>query len=291
MTDPGPDAHAETLDTLVRLALREDVGPADFTSEWTVAADAAGTAAVVAKEGVVVAGVAPALEVFAAVDPAIDVDVLAPDGSFVGTGETVLEISGPLRGILTAERTALNFLGRLSGIAGLTFAFVEAVRGTGARIVDTRKTTPGFRTLEKAAVRAGGGTNHRMGLYDMVMIKDNHIAAAGGVVEAIDMVRATNERGLPVEVEVRSLSELSRALTREVDRLLLDNMDVATLRAAVDHVKEVCDDERPELEASGNVRLDTVRAIAETGVDLISVGALTHSASTADLSLRVRSGD
>ncbi len=280
-------APEDPLDMLVRLALDEDVGPGDFTSEWTVPADAQGQASVVAKAGVVVAGVDAALRVFAAVDSAIEVDVRAADGSFVGTGESVLDISGPLRGILTAERTALNFLGRLSGIAGLTFAFVEAVRGTGARIIDTRKTTPGFRMLEKAAVRAGGGANHRMGLHDMVMIKDNHIAAAGGVVEAIDMVHAANDRDLPIEVEVRSLSELGAAITRDVDRILLDNMDVATLRAAVEHVTEARGENRPELEASGNVRLDTVRAIAETGVDLISVGALTHSASTADLSLRV----
>jgi nicotinate-nucleotide pyrophosphorylase (carboxylating) len=269
------------------MALAEDVGPGDFTTEWTVPRDSRGEATVVAKEGVVVAGTGVARRVFETVDPEIEVLVRAEDGSFVGVGETVLEIRGPLRGILTAERTAMNFLGRLSGIAGLTFAFVETVRGTGARVVDTRKTTPGFRLLEKAAVRAGGGENHRMGLHDMVMIKDNHIAAAGGVVEAIDQVRSRNDRGLQVEVEVRTLSELGEALSRPVDRLLLDNMDLATLRAAVERVHELPEDRRPELEASGNVRLDTVRAIAETGVDLISVGALTHSASTADLSLRV----
>ena len=285
------DSDTTALDTLVRLALAEDVGPGDFTSEWTVPVEARGEASVVAKQGVVVAGTEVARRVFELVDEGIEVEIRAPDGSFVVPGETVLRIRGPLRGILTAERTAMNFLGRLSGIAGLTFAFVEAVRGTEARVVDTRKTTPGFRALEKAAVRAGGGENHRMGLHDMVMIKDNHIAAAGGVVAAIDQVRAANDRDLPVEVEVRTLSELAEALIRPVDRILLDNMDLATLRAAVERVHELPSDERPELEASGNVRLDTVRAIAETGVDLISVGALTHSASTADLSLRVHGAD
>ncbi len=281
------DAADAALDALVRMALAEDVGPGDFTSEWTVPPDARGEASVIAKEAVVVAGTDVANRVFRLVDPEIEVEVRAPDGSFVGSGETILVIRGPLRGILTAERTAMNFLGRLSGIAGLTFAFVEAVRGSGARVVDTRKTTPGFRLLEKAAVRAGGGTNHRMGLHDMVMIKDNHIAAAGGVVDAIDRVRNSNDRELAIEVEVRTLSELGEALSRPVDRILLDNMDLATLRAAVERVHQLPTEARPELEASGNVRLDTVRAIAETGVDLISVGALTHSASTADLSLRV----
>jgi len=281
------DAPLDVLDVLVGLALAEDVGPGDFTTEWTVEADAVGHASVVAKEAVVVAGVQPALRVFAAVDDRIEGDVLASDGTIVSSGETILRLRGPLRGILTAERTALNFLGRLSGVAGLTFAFVERVKGTGARIVDTRKTTPGFRHLEKAAVRAGGGENHRIGLHDMIMVKDNHIAAAGGVVEAIDLVRASNERALKVEVEVRTLSELGEALSRDVDRILLDNMDLATLRAAVERVHTAPEADRPELEASGNVRLDTVRAIAETGVDMISVGALTHSASVADVSLRV----
>jgi len=281
------DSALDVLDVLVGLALAEDVGPGDFTSEWTVDPEAFGEATIVAKEGVVVAGIEPAMRVFAAVDDRIEGEMVAPDGTLVGTGEAVLRLRGPLRGILTAERTALNFLGRLSGIAGLTFAFVEKVKGTGARVVDTRKTTPGFRQLEKAAVRAGGGENHRLGLHDMVMIKDNHIAASGGVARAIDRVRERNDRGLKVEVEVRTLSELGEALTREVDRILLDNMDLATLRAAVERVKAEAGDARPELEASGNVRLDTVRDIAETGVDLISVGALTHSASVADLSLRV----
>ncbi|MDT8368446.1 MAG: carboxylating nicotinate-nucleotide diphosphorylase [Longimicrobiales bacterium] len=283
----GRSDSDDLLDRLVRIALEEDVGCGDVTSEWTLDPGATGHGFIVAKEGVVVAGIEAATRVFEAVDPGLTFEVEAEDGSLVMPGEGIVRIEGSLRSILTAERTALNFLGHLSGIAGLTFAFVEAVRGTGARIVDTRKTTPGMRALEKAAVRAGGATNHRMGLFDMVLIKDNHIAAAGGIGAAIDSVRRRNEGGLGVEVEVRTLTELAEALSRRPDRILLDNMDLATLRAAVDRVRAEPSDDPPELEASGNVTLDTVRAIAETGVDLISVGAITHSASAADLTLRV----
>jgi nicotinate-nucleotide pyrophosphorylase (carboxylating) len=234
----------------------------------------------------VVAGVDAAAAVFAAVDPGIVMGVVRGDGIRATPGDVVLELTGPAGRILTAERVALNFMGRLSGIATLTRAFVDAVRGTGARIIDTRKTTPGWRHLEKAAVRAGGGGNHRMGLYDMVMIKDNHIVAAGGITQAVERVRARNHEHLPIEVEVRSMAELEEVLELYVDRILLDNMDPQGLRAAVERVKRM-GAERPELEASGNVTLASVRAVAETGVDLISVGALTHSAPVADLSLRM----
>jgi nicotinate-nucleotide pyrophosphorylase (carboxylating) len=197
-----------------------------------------------------------------------------------------MEIGGPLRSILTAERVALNFLGRLSGIATLTREFVRAVEGTRARIVDTRKTTPGFRLLEKDAVRHGGGMNHRFGLHDMVLIKDNHIAACGGVVEALEAVEKRNDKGLPVEIEVTSMKELDRVLRNPPDRILLDNMSVRDMSEAAHRVRGL-GSRRPELEASGNVSLGTVGAIAATGVDLISVGALTHSAPAADLSLRL----
>jgi nicotinate-nucleotide pyrophosphorylase (carboxylating) len=195
-------------------------------------------------------------------------------------------VEGPARALLTGERTALNFLGHLSGIATLTRRFVDAVRGTGASIIDTRKTTPGWRILEKKAVRDGGGRNHRMGLYDMVMIKDNHIAAAGGIEAAVARVRKANDRDLPVEVEVTTIQELIRVLPLRVDRVLLDNMPLETLREAIRRV-EAAPLPRPETEASGNVLLGSARSIAETGVDLISVGALTHSAPNADLSMRV----
>ncbi|MGD2069709.1 MAG: carboxylating nicotinate-nucleotide diphosphorylase [Gemmatimonadota bacterium] len=285
MTRVGPDER-EALATLIRLALAEDVGPGDRSTEWTVPPGRSGRAVVVAKEGLVVAGTGPAREVFRTVEPSLAVEIRLEDGERARPGDEVLTLAGPLPGILTGERTALNFLGRLSGVASATHRYVEAVRGTGARVVDTRKTAPGWRLLEKAAVRAGGGSNHRMGLYDMVMIKDNHIAAAGGIRAAVERVRAGNGGDLPVEVEVSDLDELEEVLALGVDRVLLDNMDVPTLRAAVARTRRL-GEARPRLEASGNVTLATIRRVAETGVDDVSVGALTHSAPSADLSLRV----
>jgi nicotinate-nucleotide pyrophosphorylase (carboxylating) len=276
----------ERLEVLVRLALEEDVGPGDATTTATVPSDAEGSAVIVAKEALVVAGLAAARAVFLACDREISVDAPGGDGRRVLEGEAVLRVSGRLAPLLTAERTALNFLGRLSGIATLTRRFVDAVHGTGARILDTRKTTPGWRVLEKEAVRAGGGFNHRMGLYDFVLIKDNHIAAAGGIAPAVRRVREGAEKPLPMEVEVTSLEELEEALGLGVERILLDNMSIETLSEAVRRTHAL-GGERPELEASGNVTIDTVRRIAEAGVDWISVGALTHSARAADLSLRV----
>ena len=277
-------------DRLVATALAEDVGPGDWTTLWTVPEDAVARAIVVAKQPLVVSGIEVVRRVFAAVDPALDVSVLLPDGASAGVGDVVLEVGGSARSILIAERTALNFLGRLSGIATLTGAFAARVSGTAARVIDTRKTTPGLRLLEKAAVVHGGGANHRIGLHDMVLIKDNHIAAAGGITAAVAGVRDQNSTELPVELEVTSLDQVREALDLGVERLLLDNMDPATLRQAVAIARAAGVGPSPELEASGNVTLDTIRAIAETGVDYISVGALTHSAPSADLSLRVIEG-
>ena len=276
----------ENLGAMVRLALAEDVGPGDWSTDWTVDSGSLGRATIGAKADVVIAGVEAAVAVFEAVDPALTVGTVRGDGSRAGSGEVVLRITGPVAGILSGERTALNFLGHLSGIATLTRAYVDAVVGTGARVVDTRKTTPAWRQLEKAAVRAGGGLNHRMGLYDMVMIKDNHIAAAGGIRAAVTRVRARNERRLPVVVEVRALEELEEVLGLGIERILLDNMDLRALRSAVERTHRLGSG-RPELEASGKVTLDTIRDVAETGVDLVSVGALTHSAPVADLSLQM----
>lgn len=276
----------DLLGALVHLALSEDVGSGDFTSRWTIPADAVGEAVIVAKEPTVVAGVDAAQRVFHTVDEGLELIVRRGDGALAIREQVILEIRGRLRSILTAERAALNFLAHLSGIATLTRDFVDAVAGSRARIVDTRKTTPGLRFLEKAAVRAGGGMNHRMGLYDMVLVKDNHIAAAGGIGEALAAVGEHNAPGLPVEVEVSSLRQLSAALKNPPDRILLDNMSVREMEEAVHRVSTL-GGERPELEASGNVTLDRVAAIAGTGVDLISVGALTHSAPAADLSLRI----
>jgi nicotinate-nucleotide pyrophosphorylase (carboxylating) len=274
----------DTLRALVRAALDEDLGAGDWTTRWTVGAERHGRARIVAKQDGVVAGIDAAAEVFRSIDPGIAFRPLVAEGAAVGRGDAVAGVDGPAAGILTGERTALNFLQRLSGVATLTRRFVDAVEGTGAAIVDTRKTTPGWRALEKAAVRAGGGGNHRHGLYDMVLLKENHIAAAGGITAALERVRRANRDGLPVEVEVRDLAELEEALAGAPDRILLDNMDPPLLARAVQRVRAT-DGRRPLLEASGNVSLATVRAVAETGVDLISVGALTHSAPALDLSL------
>lgn len=280
------EALEASLGELVRRSLAEDVGAGDWTTRWTVPSGDSCRARVVAREELVVAGTAAFRAVFAELDPGVEVVVESPDGTRVSAGTTLLLLRGPTRAVLTGERTALNFLGRLSGIATLTRRFVDAVDGTGVRIVDTRKTTPGWRLLEKAAVRAGGGTNHRMGLWDMVLVKENHVAAAGGLEAALARVREENGRGLPVEVEVRDLEELETALSLDVDRILLDNLSPPVLAEAVSRARER-GGSVPELEASGNVTLSTVRAVASTGVDLVSVGALTHSAPAADLTLLV----
>ncbi|MGI9626330.1 MAG: carboxylating nicotinate-nucleotide diphosphorylase [Longimicrobiales bacterium] len=279
-------AGGDAIDWLVRAAVEEDVGAGDFTSLWTLPPDQHAQARVVAKEPAIVAGTDPFVSVFHLVDPSVEVELLVEDGASVETETVVIRLSGPAVSLLTAERVALNFLGRLSGIATFTRRFVEALSGTGARVVDTRKTTPGWRLLEKAAVRAGGGSNHRLGLYDMVLIKDNHIDAAGGIGEAIRAVKRSNERGLPIEVEVADLDGLEEALGEGVDRILLDNMTPDEVAEAVGHVRRRRGP-NPELEASGNVTLATVRSYGEAGVDFISVGALTHSAPSADFSMRM----
>jgi nicotinate-nucleotide pyrophosphorylase (carboxylating) len=273
--------------SLIRAALAEDVGSGDWTSRWTVPAARLAEATITAKAWGVVAGTGVAEAVFREVDAELEVEVAAPDGTPVTPGDVVMRIRGGAVSLLTAERTALNFLQRLSGVATVTHRYVRRVDGTGARVIDTRKTTPGMRALEKAAVRAGGGTNHRQGLFDMVLIKDNHIAAAGGIAAAVAAVRSHNDRGLRVEVETTDLDEVDQALAAGVDRIMFDNMPVPLLRRAVAEVR-AAGDGRPETEASGGITLDTIRDVAETGVDFISVGALTHSAPALDLSLRLR---
>jgi nicotinate-nucleotide pyrophosphorylase (carboxylating) len=286
MTVTDSAALARARSALIQLALEEDVGEGDWTTMWTVDARLTSQAAVVAKVPLVVSGTECVLETFRALDQRVSVDVAVDDGAQVEAGRVLIRLRGPAQALLVGERTALNFLGRLSGIASLTRRFVDRVAGTGARIMDTRKTTPGWRLLEKAAVRDGGGSNHRVGLFDMVLVKDNHIDAAGGVTAAVRSALARNDRGLPLEVEVRTFEELEEVLTFEVDRILLDNMTPEALRRAVTRVREMGPG-RPEVEASGNVTLDNVRSVAETGVDFVSVGALTHSAPSADISLRV----
>jgi nicotinate-nucleotide pyrophosphorylase (carboxylating) len=273
----------DSVHALITAALQEDVGAGDWTTLWTVDPELHGTARIVAKDEGVIAGTDVAREVFRRIDPDLKVDVRVGDAGPVRPGDLVMALEGRAASILTAERVALNFLQRLSGTATITRRYAETVDGTGARILDTRKTTPGMRALEKAAVRAGGGENHRFGLHDMVLIKENHIAAAGGIRAAVEDVRRANLLRLKVEVEVTCLEEVAHALEAGVDRILLDNMPLPLLREAVGLVRAAAG--RVETEASGGVTLATVRSIAECGVDFISVGALTHSAPALDLSL------
>lgn len=274
------------LTRLVRAALAEDIGTGDRTTRWTVPEDAHGSARIFARADGVVAGIDFADGVFAEVDGELTREWRVADGARVHAGEELVTVRGSLRSILTAERTALNGLARLSGIATHTARFVRAIEGTTATIVDTRKTIPGWRQLEKRATLAGGARNHRMGLYDMVLIKENHIKAAGGVRRALEAVRVHAEaEGLEVEIEVATLAELEEALALSPDRILLDNMEETLLGEAVARVADA--DLRPLLEASGGIDLASVHAVAETGVDLISVGAITHSAPALDLSLQV----
>ncbi len=275
------------VDSVVDAAIMEDVGDGDISTAWTVRPNAQAQAVLVAKAPGVIAGLAVAERVFHRVDCRIQVTHRTEDGSRVDVEDVVAKVAGPARGILTAERTALNFLQRMSGIATITAAYVAAVAGTGARILDTRKTAPGLRMLDKYAVVAGGGANHRMGLHDMVLLKDNHIEAADGIgpaVAAVKSAMARDRRRVKIEVEVKTLRELEDALVAGADRVMLDNMDLHTTGLAVARARSF-GREGLLLEASGNVTLKTVRTVAETGVDLISVGALTHSPPSLDLSL------
>ncbi len=270
---------------IVSIALTEDLGSGDVTTEALVPEGAAAEAVVIAKEDGVLAGVDVARLAFITAEPALDVRAALGDGASFTAGAEVCRIKGPARGILTAERTALNFLQRLSGVATATRRFVEAVAGTGAVILDTRKTTPGLRILEKYAVSVGGGGNHRFGLFDMYLIKDNHLKLSAGIGEAVGRARGRDDE-LAVEVEVTTIEELKEACSAGVDRVMLDNMPP-------DRVKEACDivkglpPERPKVEVSGGITLANVREIALCGVDYISVGAITHSAPAVDMSLEL----
>ena len=277
----------ELIQNIVRTALAEDIGAGDITTEVSVPADLPGTATIIAKEPCVVAGLALVEAVFR--ELAGTAHSLVRDGEVVAAGQRVCTITGPARAILTGERTALNFLQQLSGIATLTRQFVEAVAGTSAKILDTRKTTPTLRVLEKYAVATGGGTNHRLGLFDAVMIKDNHraiLARLGPTALAQAVAEARRRQpGIPVVIEADTLDDVTAALAAGANHILLDNMTLDELRDAVQLV-----DGRAKLEASGGVRLATVRAIAATGVDYISVGSLTHSAPAVDFSLEMTTG-
>lgn len=285
---------------LVKYALSEDVGTGDITSLNTIKSGVNARAAIVAKEAGVIAGLDVARLTFREADPNLKFRPLAKDGDALRPGLAVAQVIGDAGSVLKAERTALNFLQRLSGVASLTRKFVDRVAGTGVVILDTRKTTPGLRFLEKYAVKIGGGENHRLALWDMYLVKDNHIRAAGGLTIAIDRIARTRQGDLLLEVEVESAEQLKEALRPEVDRILVDNRSVAEVRTAVAAVDAWCLEHPPassrgpagakrwpEVEVSGGINLENVREYASTGVDYISVGAITHSAPALDLSLEI----
>jgi nicotinate-nucleotide pyrophosphorylase (carboxylating) len=265
---------------IIRRALAEDVGTGDMTTLFTVSPETRATASIVAKSAGVIAGLPLMEHVFHAVDPSLMMEYIVSDGAVVRPGQTLFSIMGPAQSILTGERVALNFLQRLSGIATKTARFVELAAGTRARIVDTRKTTPGLRVLEKYAVRVGGGHNHRFGLYDAVLIKDNHIAAGGGITQAVQSAFAQAPHTMTVTVECDTLAQVQEAVDAGADIVLLDNMSVEQMEQAIEIVAG-----QAATEASGGVTEETIAAIAQTGVDIISVGALTHSAPSLDISL------
>ncbi len=281
-----PETDGGALQRLIEAALLEDVGMGDVTSEAVFPEDQHGRAAFLCKEPGIIAGLEVAAMVMSFCDPDVQFNLVHPDGSEVAKGDIAATAAGSVRGLLKAERTALNLLQRMSGIATVTRQYVNAVRGTRARITDTRKTVPGLRLLDKWAVRLGGGVNHRFGLDDMVLIKDNHIAAAGGLTAAVTRCRAylaDRRLRLRVEVETKSLDEVREALhCGGVDRIMLDNFTPGAMREAVAVIGG-----RVEVEASGGITLQTVREVAETGVDVISVGALTHSVKALDISLEL----
>ena len=270
------------LKKIIETALAEDLGAGDVTSEATIPADSTSTASILAKQDLVLAGIDVARAVFHHLDPDIRFTPFAKDGDRVNAGTEIAKLSGRTRALLAGERVALNLLQHLSGIATLTAKYVEQLKGLPTEVMDTRKTLPGLRQLEKYAVRTGRGKNHRMGLYDMILIKDNHIKAAGGIAKAVASAR-TKSGALRIEVETRTLDEVREALAAKVDIIMLDNMPVDMMRDAVKLAAG-----RALVEASGNVTLETVRQIAETGVDFVSSGSLTHSAPAADISMKIK---
>jgi nicotinate-nucleotide pyrophosphorylase (carboxylating) len=274
--------HTHSIRKLIQSALEEDISTGDITTTAVLTGNETGKATAFAKAELVAAGIDVFRETFLVLDSRIQFIGCCEDGQVVQKGGSLAEISGNLGSILTAERVALNFLQRMCGIATLTRQYVDEVKGTHAKILDTRKTVPGLRSLDKYAVRIGGGRNHRFGLYDGVLIKDNHIAAAGGISQALARARGRFPHTLKVEVEVKNLSELEEAFASGADTIMLDNMTVGDMKKAVDIIRR-----RVPLEASGNVTLANVRQIAETGVDFISVGALTHSVPASDISLKI----
>ena len=272
----------DNIKTFISNALREDIGPGDLTTEALIQPDIEGKAELIAKEPLILAGIEMAREVFHQVNQDINFLGRHPDGEDLSSSTVIATISGPLRSLLTAERVALNLLQRLSGIATLTRQYVNGIEGTKARIVDTRKTTPGLRALEKYAVRIGGGKNHRFGLFDGILIKDNHIAAVGSLTEAVKRAREKAPHTLKIEVETENLDQVREAISAGAEIIMLDNMDIETMKEAVKLING-----KALIEASGGINLNNVRQVAETGVDLISVGAITHSARSMDISMEI----
>ena len=273
----------DMLQGIIHRALEEDIGSGDVTTLSTVPIQKILTGTFIAKESGIIAGLEVARETFKYLDPRVSFSQNISDGKYVAKGTTLARVRGNGRMLLTAERTALNFLQRMSGIATTTRAYVDAVKGTKAIILDTRKTSPGNRLLDKEAVVLGGGANHRFGLFDMVLIKDNHIAAAGGITQAVTQVWAKDTMERQIEVEVKNMNELREAISLKIDRILLDNMDIKTMKEAVRFTAG-----RIPLEASGNVTLKNVAAVARTGVDMISIGSLTHSVRALDISFMIK---
>lgn len=268
--------------SLIRRALKEDIGHGDITTDALIEPERKAGAVIFAKEPMVLAGLSVAKEVFKTLDPAMSFDGTFQDADTVESGDEILKATGELRALLSGERTALNFLQRLCGIATLTRQFVERAGSVNTRLTDTRKTTPGWRTLEKYAVKIGGGHNHRFGLYDGILIKDNHIRACGGIVEAVARIRKNQQHFLRIEVEVTNQNEVDKAVGCGADVIMLDNMDLGEIHEAIRIIGG-----RALVEVSGGVTLDTVAELAATGVDMISIGALTHSARAVDISMRV----
>jgi len=271
------------IKSLIARALAEDLGHGDITSEATIPAESTSEAVILAKQHLVLAGIDVAREVFRYLDPGIQFSPFAKDGEVIHAGTELARLSGNTRALLAGERVALNLLQHLSGIATLTAAYVEKIKGLQAEVLDTRKTLPGLRLLEKYAVRMGGGRNHRFGLSDGVLIKDNHIKAVGSITLAVELARKKAHHLLKIEVETRNLDEVREALSAKADIIMLDNMPIDVMREAVKMVKG-----RALVEASGNVTLESLRHIAETGVDFVSSGSLTHSAPAADISMKIK---
>jgi len=276
------ELELKAAQTLIELALREDVGDGDITTDNIIPAESRRKAKMVAKADGVVAGLPIAEMVFRSLDPNFVWDVKTPEGTRVKKGDVMVEFEGTYRALLTGERTALNFLQRLSGIATMSAKYADAVKDFKTVILDTRKTLPGFRMLDKYAVKTGGASNHRIGLHDMAMIKDNHIEVAGGITKAVEAVRSKIKPEILIEVETTTLAQVQEALDAKADIIMLDNMDTATMKKGVELIAG-----RAKVEASGNMTLERLREVAATGVDYISIGALTHSVSALDISQRL----